>query len=112
MTPEDYARQRERADAVLAKFGSKTHKAFLALKDAAFAPGALDVKTKELIAAGISVVINCEPCMQWHIDKAVAAGATERELIEMLDVTLEMGGGPAGAHGRFALEAMARALQK
>jgi AhpD family alkylhydroperoxidase len=30
--------------------------------------GALAPKTKELIALGISVAIDCESCMQWHLE--------------------------------------------
>ena len=66
----------------------------------------LPKKVKELIAVGISVVINCESCMQWHIEQAAAAGATEREVLEAIEVGIEMGGGPATAHARFALGVM------
>jgi alkylhydroperoxidase/carboxymuconolactone decarboxylase family protein YurZ len=53
------------------------------------------------------VVINCESCMQWHIEQAALAGAGEREVLEAIEVGMEMGGGPATAHARFALAAMA-----
>ena len=77
------------------------------MEQAAFADGALPKKTKELIAVGISVVINCESCMQWHIEQAAGAGADRREVLEAVEVGIEMGGGPATAHARFALEIMA-----
>jgi len=63
-------------------------------------------KTKELIAVGISVRIDCESCMQWHIEQAKEAGATMREVLEAVEVGIEMGGGPATVSARFALEVM------
>ena len=45
------------------------------MERAAFADGALPKKQKELIAIGISVVKNCESCMQWHIEQAVSRAA-------------------------------------
>ena len=77
------------------------------MESAAFADGALPKKTKELIAIGISVRINCESCMQWPIEQAAAAGASGREVLEAVEVGIEMGGGPATVSARFALAVMA-----
>jgi AhpD family alkylhydroperoxidase len=41
----------------------------------AFADGVLPKKAKELVAVRISVAVNCESCMQWHIEQTAAAGA-------------------------------------
>jgi alkylhydroperoxidase/carboxymuconolactone decarboxylase family protein YurZ len=57
------------------------------------------------------VVINCESCMRWHIEQAAAAGAAEREVLEAIEVDIEMGGGPARAHARFALSVMANVFE-
>jgi AhpD family alkylhydroperoxidase len=78
------------------------------MEEAAFSDGALPKKAKELIAVGISVTIDCESCMQWHIEQAAAAGATMREVLEAVEVGIEMGGGPATVSARFALEVMER----
>jgi alkylhydroperoxidase/carboxymuconolactone decarboxylase family protein YurZ len=53
------------------------------------------------------VVINCASCMQWHIEQAARAGAEEGEVIEAVEVGIEMGGGPATANARFALDVVA-----
>ena len=76
------------------------------LAQAAIAPGALDSKTKELMALSISIVTKCEPCMEWYLDQAMQTGATDEEIYETVDVAIEMGGGQAGAYGRFVLKAM------
>jgi AhpD family alkylhydroperoxidase len=85
---------------------SKVYKAFLDMEAAAYGDGALPKRTKELIAVGISVVIDCESCMQWHIEQAAKAGASQGEVLEAVEVGIEMGGGPATVSARFALEVM------
>jgi AhpD family alkylhydroperoxidase len=105
---EEISRKRKAAHAKLRALNSKVYEAFLRMEEAAFSDGALPRKTKELIAVGISVQIDCESCMQWHIEQAAAAGATLREVLEAVEVGIEMGGGPATVSARFALEVMER----
>jgi AhpD family alkylhydroperoxidase len=76
------------------------------MESAAYADGALAKKHKELIAVGISVVMDCESCMQWHIEQAAKAGASRQEVLEAIEVGMEMGGGRATVSARFALEVM------
>jgi AhpD family alkylhydroperoxidase len=103
---EEISGKRKAAHKKLIDLKSKTYAAFLEMEKAAFADGELSGKQKELIAVGISVVINCESCMQWHIEKAAAAGASMREVLEAVEVGMEMGGGPATVSARFALDVM------
>jgi AhpD family alkylhydroperoxidase len=84
----------------------KTYKPLLELEEKAFRDGALNKKTKELMALSISIVTKCEPCMEWHLDQALQAGATDEEIYETIDVSIEMGGGQAGAYARFVLNAL------
>ena len=97
---------RSASHARLLALNSKTYRAFLEMERAAFADGAVGRKWKELIAVGISVVINCESCMQWHIEKAAQVGATRDEVLEAVEVGIAMGGGPATVSARFALGVM------
>lgn len=57
--------------------------------------GALNVKTKELIAVGIAVATRCEPCIYAHVEKSLKSGATRAEIMEAAGVAVMMGGGPA-----------------
>ncbi len=100
------SRTRKWAHKKMLDAGSRPYAAFVELERATFADGALPSKTKELIAVGISVRINCESCMQWHIEQAAAAGATYPEIMEAIEVGIEMGGGPATVSARFALQVM------
>jgi len=68
--------------------------AFTELSKAAMKPGALDAKTKELIAAAVGLAARCEYCIVHHVYGALKAGASRQELIETACVTNLMGGGP------------------
>ena len=98
--------RRRQAHRQLLATKSKVYDAFLKLEAATYTDGALPKKAKELIAIGISVVIDCESCMEWHITQAARDGAARQEVLEAVEVAMEMAGGPATASARFALEVM------
>jgi AhpD family alkylhydroperoxidase len=102
----ELTRRRKEAHAQLLATGSKVYEGFLAMERAAFADSTLPKKYKELIAIGISVVKNCESCMQWHIEQASASGASFDEIFQAIEVGIEMGGGPATVSARFAMAVM------
>ncbi len=103
---EEITKRRKAAHARMMALGSKVYGAFLDMERAAFSDGALAKRDKELIAVGISVVKDCESCMQWHIEQAATAGATFEQVLEAVEVGIEMGGGRATVSARFALEVM------
>ena len=103
---DELTRTRKWAHKKLIDEESKVYAAFMQMEEAAFSDGALNRKVKELIALGISVRIDCESCMQWHIEQAAAAGASYEEVLEAVQVGVEMGGGPATVSARFALKVM------
>ncbi|KQY98280.1 hypothetical protein ASD45_20260 [Pseudolabrys sp. Root1462] len=80
-------------------------KAFSSLAQAAAAPKALDAKSKELIALGISVAIRCDDCIGFHVKAALDHGATREEVIETLGMAIYMGAGPAVMYATHAIEA-------
>jgi len=108
----EICRKRKRAHQKLLSLDSKVYRAFLDMEAAAYVDGALTKKCKELIAVGISVVTDCESCMQWHVEQAVQAGASQQEVLEAMEVGMEMGGGRATVSARFALEVLESVLGK
>ncbi len=72
---------------------------------AAYAAGALEEKTKELIALAIAVSKECDGCIASHARGAARTGATESEVAEALGVTIAMNGGPATVYGPRAFTA-------
>jgi AhpD family alkylhydroperoxidase len=83
----------------------EVYKGFAELHHAAFEEGALDTRTKELIALAIGVVEGCDGCIASHAKAAVRAGATCQEAAEAIGVTFLMKGGPATIHGPRAYAA-------
>ena len=68
--------------------------------------GALSLREKELIAIGIGMALRCEPCIYAHVEKAVQAGATREQLLEMAGVVVTMTGGPGYVHVPELIDAM------
>lgn len=89
----------------LAAGAPSTMKAFGGLVGAVTQNGALDKKTKELMALSISICIRCEGCIAYHMNKAIEAGALREEVVETITVAVEMGGGPSTVYGAKALAA-------
>jgi AhpD family alkylhydroperoxidase len=75
------------------------------LHAAAYAAGALDEKTKELIALAIAVSEECDGCIASHARGAVRTGASEAEVAETLGVAIAMMGGPGTVYGPRAFAA-------
>ena len=84
----------------------ETMRAFYALSRSASMPGALDTKTKELIALAIGVTAHRKGCIAFHTQAALQAGASPAEIMEALSVAIAMGGGPALMYASYAVEAM------
>lgn len=73
-------------------------KEFNAFSGEALKEGAVDAKTKELIAIGVSVYSRCEYCIIYHVYNALKVGATREEIMEAALVAGAFGGGPAVAY--------------
>ena len=80
-------------------------KAFREMSGHACSEGALDPKTKELLAVAISVAMRCDPCITYHVDGARRFGATREEIAETLGLAVYMGAGPSAMYAAQALEA-------
>jgi len=80
-------------------------KAFGAMGNAATTPGALDTKTKELIALAIGVATRCDGCIGFHSQALTKLGATREEVQEALGVAIYMGGGPSVMYAANAMQA-------
>ncbi len=88
----------------LAKLVPDAMKGFGALSQAVKQDAALGYKEKEFVALGIAIGIRCEPCIAFHVETLVKAGATREELGDVLAMAIQMGGGPAVMYAGKALE--------
>lgn len=90
---------------VLRKEIPQTMQGFSAMALAASADGALDKKTKELIALAIGIATRCDGCIGFHAKAAARHGATRAEIAETVAMCVYMGGGPSMMYGAKALAA-------
>lgn len=102
---EEIVKTRKQAHSYYLK-KSKVYQSFVEMEQNTYTDAVLSKKQKELIAIGISVVINCESCMEWHIKQAIDDGNTVEEIIESIEVGIEMSGGPGTAAARFAMNVL------
>lgn len=80
-------------------------KGFSDLARSATKDGALDKKTKELIALALGVAAHCDACIGFHTQTLVKLGATKAEVEEALGMAVYMGGGPSLMYSANAVAA-------
>ena len=90
----------------------ETMQAFSALAQAASKDGALDKKTKELIALALGVAARCDGCIGFHTEALVRLGATRQEVEETLGMAVYMGGGPSLMYAADAIKAFTQYQEK
>ena len=90
----------------------ETMQAFTALAQAATRDGALDKKTKELIALALGVAARCDGCIGFHGETLVRLGATRQEVLEVLSMAVYMGGGPSLMYAADAIKAFTQYQEK
>lgn len=90
----------------LGKANGKLMQSFQGLHGASLHGGALDEKTKELIALAIAIKAQCDRCIGMHVAAALKAGASREEIVDTIGVAVMMGGGPSLMYGVDALKAV------
>lgn len=78
---------------------------FAAMHRSAYSDGALDAKTKQLIALAVAVGSQCDGCIASHARGAAREGATPAEVAETLGVCIHMMGGPGTVYAPRAFAA-------
>lgn len=84
--------------------GHRDFNRFFALDAAAYEEGALSVKHKELMGLVGSMVLRCNDCIFYHLDRCVTEGCTREELYEAMQIGLVIGGSIVIPHLRYAFE--------
>jgi len=90
--------------------GLRDFNKFFALDNKEYINGALSAKTKELMGVSSSMVLRCNDCIFYHIDRSIAEGATREELFETFNVALIVGGSIVIPHLRYAFQVMEEIL--
>ena len=67
-------------------------KRFFGVDTLTYEPGALDAKTKEMLGLVASMVLRCDDCISYHIQKCKQEGVTDAEMFDVFSVALVVGG--------------------
>ncbi len=89
---------------ILAAPNNKVIKRIFNVDTNAYMDGALDVKTKELMGLVASMVLKCDDCVYYHLEKCHEAGASTEELMEAFGIANLVGGTIVIPHTRRAME--------
>lgn len=101
---EEFNEYRSRMNEVILGKDNLVLKRLFNLDTNTYAPGALDVKTKELLGLVASMVLRCDDCIKYHLGKARETGASTEEVYEVFAVANIVGGTIVIPHTRRAAE--------
>ncbi|WP_190809307.1 carboxymuconolactone decarboxylase family protein [Flagellimonas sp. S3867] len=101
---EEFNAYRSKMNEKLLAENNKLIKRIFNLDTNAFMPGALDVKTKELLGLVASAVMRCDDCVKYHLESSKDQGVTKEEVMETLGIATLIGGTIVIPHLRRAFE--------
>jgi AhpD family alkylhydroperoxidase len=100
----DFNDYRSKMNAKLLADNNKIVKRIFNLDTNAYAEGALDVKTKELLGLVASAVLRCDDCVKYHLETSYKIGVTKEEMMEAMGIATLVGGTIVVPHLRRAYE--------
>ncbi|MEZ5103391.1 MAG: carboxymuconolactone decarboxylase family protein [Draconibacterium sp.] len=83
---------------------NKTMKRLYSLDTLTYQEGALSTKTKEMLGLATSMVLRCDDCIKYHLEKCFEQGVTTEEIFEVFGVANVVGGTIVIPHTRRAVE--------
>lgn len=109
---DEFNEFREKMHRIILDSGNVNVKRFFALDGDTYRDGALDAQTKELLGLVASMVLRCDDCIRYHLEKTVTGGATRKELFDVFSVALMVGGSIVIPHLRRAVAALEELLPR
>lgn len=101
---QEFNDYRSRMNEKLLADNNKIVKRIFNLDTNAYAPGALDVRTKELLGLVASAVLRCDDCVKYHLETSHKIGITREEMMEAMGIATLVGGTIVIPHLRRAYE--------
>lgn len=98
--------ERERQNARISALQHRGINRFFRLDSAAYEDGPLPGRTKELLGLVASLVLRCDDCVTYHLDQCAAAGWSDEEIVDALNVGLIVGGSIVIPHLRRAIDTL------
>jgi AhpD family alkylhydroperoxidase len=101
---QEFNEYRSKMNEKLLADNNKVVKRIFNLDTNAYAEGALDVKTKELLGLVASAVLRCDDCVKYHLETSFNEGITKEEMMEAMGIATLVGGTIVIPHLRRAYE--------
>ncbi|MXN92001.1 carboxymuconolactone decarboxylase family protein [Flavobacterium sp. Sd200] len=101
---QEFNDYRQKMNEKLLADDNKVIKRIFNLDTNAYMPGALDVKTKELLGLVASAVLRCDDCVKYHLETSYKEGLNKAEVMEALSIATLVGGTIVIPHLRRAYE--------
>jgi len=107
---KEFRKRRERGSEAVLNRDSLSIKRFIALDERAYDDGAIPKKYKELMGLAASMVLRCDDCVLYHLDRCLELGASEEEFNEAFNIALIVGGSIVIPVLRLACETLEKKL--
>ncbi len=104
-TVAEFRKEREQLNELTLANANQEIKRFFSLDTQTYRDGALDARTKEMLGLVASLVLRCDDCILYHLDRCHQEGVADDELQEVLAVGLVVGGSIVIPHLRRAVRA-------
>jgi len=101
---EEFRSYRKEMNERLLATDNKVIKRFFNLDTNTYMEGALSTKVKEMLGLVSSMVLRCDDCIKYHLEKCMEQGLTKDEVVEIFAVANLVGGSIVIPHSRRALE--------
>ena len=102
----EYRQQISAGIAEIAKSSPDVVRGYRTLANARSREGALDARTRELVALAVAVTVRCDGCIAVHVDLAKKNGATQEEITDALGVAVMVNAGSALIYSTRTLDAL------
>ena len=104
-TIDEFRAERSELTELTLEKASLEIKRFFSLDSQTYREGALPVQTKELLGLVASMVLRCDDCIFYHLDRCHEEGVSTEELQEAMAIALVVGGSIVIPHLRRAVRA-------
>ena len=101
---KEFREYRERMNEKILKADNKVIKRIFNIDTNTYMDGALPAKVKEMLGLATSMVLRCDDCIKYHLEKCYELGVTTPEMFEIFSVANLVGGTIVIPHMRRAVE--------
>ena len=101
---EEFQEYRSKMNDKILGSDNKVMKRIYGVDTLAYQEGALSIKTKEMLGLVSSMVLRCDDCIKYHLEKCFEQDITTEEIFEVFSIANLVGGTIVIPHTRRAVE--------